>query len=678
MLSKNIVRAMRHAHKRQFIRGCLTAIKTIVLVVLLLSSTANAVQNIPPQQQSGTNDCGPTAAAACLKWLQQNGYPNLKTSGNSGDIGDIKNEIQKDAKTDSKGTRTDRLRDAMNKMAKNSGYGHLRAKYPPNRNAYRDFGYLDTEFAHNEAIIILLEYTDSNGKKVKHYVATRNISGSGNTRTFEYMDPADGQNHTTTMTDAGNKLTMPYKGKTAKVKGILSMSPTNVTDSSSEKVSNGYKITYTPYFPPHKKAKDLHIWVSDCDPNNWEVSGLPAGWKWEVHHVTVNGKVRCYLSIYKNGSTNDLASGTDIEVTHKTSKKPKRYKRTLNQTTTGTNNPVETGGPPAESGYSVANTTPPEGRPRKVACTIMGGTIDSVTALLTWTPPGDPDIEQYEIYDESSGDWVGTSITEDFLLVDLESDVIHSYVVSARNFDDMLSEDSDPILIQMDASSAPEIVPGGPQILEYRAAFESCYECPPDFGWFITIPGATTAGNLYVITSTADPEIPPPPGVGHRHDRMYHFWTDAEIMPGIIHMEIPFSESDMVGPPEMLRAYALIGGTWLDITLFVDVARGMVICETPELAPIALYNGPWYVLGDFDGDGDVDQTDFDRFEGCATGPAMPYDPMMLSFSCEIELNEFGQLPADFDGDMDVDQNDFNEFQRCYSGENNPADPLCAN
>lgn len=35
------------------------------------------------------------------------------------------------------------------------------------------------------------------------------------------------------------------------------------------------------------------------------------------------------------------------------------------------------------------------------------------------------------------------------------------------------------------------------------------------------------------------------------------------------------------------------------------------------------------------------------------------------------------IPGDFDTDGDVDQSDFGIFQRCYSGENNPADPGCA-
>ncbi|MGQ9649471.1 MAG: PKD domain-containing protein [Phycisphaerae bacterium] len=57
---------------------------------------------------------------------------------------------------------------------------------------------------------------------------------------------------------------------------------------------------------------------------------------------------------------------------------------------------------------------------------------------------------------------------------------------------------------------------------------------------------------------------------------------------------------------------------------------------------------------DFDGDLDVDDADFDLFQGCATGAGVATS----SLDCD---------PADFDGDRDVDQADFGLFQRCFSG-----------
>ncbi|MHC4443543.1 MAG: hypothetical protein ACYTBZ_04585 [Planctomycetota bacterium] len=66
---------------------------------------------------------------------------------------------------------------------------------------------------------------------------------------------------------------------------------------------------------------------------------------------------------------------------------------------------------------------------------------------------------------------------------------------------------------------------------------------------------------------------------------------------------------------------------------------------------------------DFDRDGDVDLDDFDHFQSCSSGPAIPQtDP-----DCQ---------DADLENDGDVDQNDFGLLQLCYSGTGNPADPDC--
>jgi hypothetical protein len=66
---------------------------------------------------------------------------------------------------------------------------------------------------------------------------------------------------------------------------------------------------------------------------------------------------------------------------------------------------------------------------------------------------------------------------------------------------------------------------------------------------------------------------------------------------------------------------------------------------------------------DFDGDGDVDQEDFGRFQICFSGTSgVQNDP-----DCQN---------AKFDGDNDVDQNDFVLFRRCLTGGGIPMDPNC--
>ena len=75
--------------------------------------------------------------------------------------------------------------------------------------------------------------------------------------------------------------------------------------------------------------------------------------------------------------------------------------------------------------------------------------------------------------------------------------------------------------------------------------------------------------------------------------------------------------------------------------------------------------GELQIPADFDGDGDVDEDDFDVFESCSSGPAIPHTS---SQTCQ---------EADFDEDNDVDQDDFAVFQSCFSGQGNEGDPNCA-
>ncbi|MBP7934893.1 MAG: laminin G domain-containing protein [Phycisphaerae bacterium] len=68
---------------------------------------------------------------------------------------------------------------------------------------------------------------------------------------------------------------------------------------------------------------------------------------------------------------------------------------------------------------------------------------------------------------------------------------------------------------------------------------------------------------------------------------------------------------------------------------------------------------------DFDNDGDVDLADFDSFQSCFTGAAVPLgDP---TGACS---------GADFDEDGDVDQTDFGIWQLCFSGDGIHATADC--
>ncbi len=67
------------------------------------------------------------------------------------------------------------------------------------------------------------------------------------------------------------------------------------------------------------------------------------------------------------------------------------------------------------------------------------------------------------------------------------------------------------------------------------------------------------------------------------------------------------------------------------------------------------------IYGDFDGDSDVDLSDFSLFQLCLNGPNQP-----PSANCAVD--------ADFDGDGDADLADFSLFQHCFNGPNRA--PAC--
>ncbi|UCD29054.1 MAG: thrombospondin type 3 repeat-containing protein, partial [Planctomycetota bacterium] len=79
--------------------------------------------------------------------------------------------------------------------------------------------------------------------------------------------------------------------------------------------------------------------------------------------------------------------------------------------------------------------------------------------------------------------------------------------------------------------------------------------------------------------------------------------------------------------------------------------------------PVDEFGCPPEILGDFNGDGDVDQEDFGHIQACMNGvgnpPANP-----------------GCQNADLEGDNDIDQSDLVIFNDCMSGANVPADPAC--
>lgn len=87
--------------------------------------------------------------------------------------------------------------------------------------------------------------------------------------------------------------------------------------------------------------------------------------------------------------------------------------------------------------------------------------------------------------------------------------------------------------------------------------------------------------------------------------------------------------------------------------------------NSPQFVEVDLtITAPVIAVADLDGDGDVDQTDFGKFQACYTSPGVQTTP-----ACIV---------ARLDGDEDVDVDDFGVFQRCFSGPDITADPNCGN
>ena len=85
---------------------------------------------------------------------------------------------------------------------------------------------------------------------------------------------------------------------------------------------------------------------------------------------------------------------------------------------------------------------------------------------------------------------------------------------------------------------------------------------------------------------------------------------------------------------------------------------------TPSNADVDEFGCSATTAGDFNGDGDVDQSDFGFLQDCFSGAGISQPRPQCR-------------RARLDADDDVDQDDFGIFQACMSGANNPADPTCA-
>jgi len=87
-------------------------------------------------------------------------------------------------------------------------------------------------------------------------------------------------------------------------------------------------------------------------------------------------------------------------------------------------------------------------------------------------------------------------------------------------------------------------------------------------------------------------------------------------------------------------------------------------CSSYAVPPIEFYTPQAPIPGDFDGDRDVDQTDFGHLQICFSGSGVA----QTDSACQ---------DAKLDGDTDVDASDFAKFAQCMLGPNITPSPHCA-
>lgn len=121
---------------------------------------------------------------------------------------------------------------------------------------------------------------------------------------------------------------------------------------------------------------------------------------------------------------------------------------------------------------------------------------------------------------------------------------------------------------------------------------------------------------------------------------------------------------ELAGAPNSNMSFihsGLVNGRTYYYSVFTYMQDAGRFYNTTPVSSMATPAGP----GDYDRDGDVDQSDFGKFQLCLSGPY-------------ITQNDSACTRMKLDADDDVDQDDLTLWQNCYSGPAVPSNPYCAN
>jgi len=558
---------------------------TKIAAALILTLTPNfafAQVGLPTAQQPGQADCGPTALGSVTRWLQQNGLPELKTRGGGTSIAEFRNQLAQDAKADRKGTWDYKLAQAFNKIVAGSSYKGTICAQLATGAALKDFGSMAGWLAEGCQQVVLLQH--ANGA-LNHFVGLNNLVGAGNNRTLQYMDPATGAMRQMALTKNNGRLEFVRNGNAGWVGGIIVICPKNKTKSTKVQAPNGtFFLRYEPFFPPTRKCKDLHIKVRDGDQSKYDVTGLPAGWKWKVH--TVNGQR--YLSMYQDGSPNFLASGQDIDVTYNGFCVFIRKNKSVNQTTTGTLAPGN-GALPAEWGWTngFASWTHPTA-PENLRCSVASARAGGFDMLLDWDDHQELDVIGYDIYDMRTNEVVLSTQQSNAVIQQLEVDTLHQFVVHAIDVDGLVSDPSEPAMMHLDELNMQFVQPSGPLPVPYDLPMRSSFDGPDIV---MQLPGVQQQGTLRIATSIGVPAQPLPDELGH-YPHTFEVVCDAWLQQGPIGIDFRYDEGLIPGGESDLRMLAWFAGQWNEVTQGIDLDGDVIAGVIPHPTTIAIVGAP--------------------------------------------------------------------------------------